>query len=137
MSEPIYTAPIDFGGPEDKTMTIVVYALYLLGFLTGGLTTLVGLVMAYVLKGGAGARGYSHYVFLIRTFWISLIWLGMAAALIIVGIPLSIILIGIPLLVLAKLVFAVAAIWYGVRCVVGLIAAAQDQPYGRPRAWLL
>lgn len=137
MSDPIYTAPIDYGGPEDKTMILVVYALYLLGFLTGGLTTLIGLVMAYVLKGGAGERGRSHYVFQIRTFWISLIWLAVAGALIVVGLPLSIILIGIPLLLLAKLIFVVAAIWYGVRCIVGLIAAAQDQPYGRPRAWLL
>ena len=137
MSDPIYTAPTDYGGPEDKTMAVVVYALYLLGFLTGGLTTLVGLVMAYVLKGGAGARAYSHYVFLIRTFWIWLLWMAIAAVLLLLGLPLSLILIGIPLLLLAKLVVVAAMVWYAVRCILGLTAAVQDQPYGRPRAWMI
>jgi uncharacterized membrane protein len=76
-------------------------------------------------------------VFQIRTFWISLIWLAAATVLVILGIPLAIILVGIPLLILAKLIIVVAAVWYGVRCVMGLIAAVQDQPYGRPRAWIL
>jgi uncharacterized membrane protein len=137
MSDPIYTAPTDYGGPDDKTMTIVVYALYLLGFITGGLTTLLGLVMAYVQKNSASERAYSHYVFLIRTFWIAVGWTLVAAALLIVGIPLSVVLIGIPLLLAAKLVMGILVIWYGVRCIVGLVAAAQDQAYGQPRSWFL
>ncbi len=137
MSDPIYTAPTDYGGPDDKTMTLVVYALYLLGYITGGLTTLIGLVMAYVLKSNASDRALSHYVFLIRTFWIALGWALVAGVLVMVGIPLSFILIGVPLLLLAKLVMAVVAVWYGVRCIIGLVAASQDQAYGRPRAWII
>lgn len=137
MSDPIYTAPTDYGGPDDKTMTLVVYALYLLGYITGGLTTLVGLVMAYVLKGAASERAFSHYVFLIRTFWIALGWALVAGVLVMVGIPLSFILIGIPMLLLAKLVMVIVAVWYGVRCIIGLVAASQDQAYGRPRAWII
>ena len=137
MSDPVYTAPTDYGGPDDKTMTLVVYALYLLGFITGGLTTLVGLVMAYVLKGGASERAFSHYVFLIRTFWIAIAWTAVAGVLLLFGIPLSPFLVGIPLLILAKLVMGLLAIWYGVRCIIGLVAATQDQAYGRPRAWIV
>ena len=66
-----------------------------------------------------------------------MVWLAIGCALFIVGLPLSIILIGIPLLILAKLIFVVAAIWYGVRCVLGLIAALDDRPYGAPRSWLV
>ena len=49
---------------------------------------------------------------------------------------LSVVLIGLPLLALAAVISAVALVWYGVRCVLGLTAALQDQPYGRPRAWI-
>ena len=61
MSDPTYSTPGVYAGPEDKTMILVVYVLYLMGFLTGGTTTLIGLVMAYVLRGGAGELGFSHW----------------------------------------------------------------------------
>jgi uncharacterized membrane protein len=137
MSDPLYPTSTAYAGPEDKTMTLVVYALYLMGFITGGLTALVGLVMAYVLRGGAGPRAFSHYVFLIRTFWLSLVWFAAATVLFIAGLPLTLVLIGIPLLILAKLVLIAAAVWYAARCIMGLVAAIEDQPYGRPRAWIL
>jgi uncharacterized membrane protein len=137
MSDPIYTHPTDYGGPDDKTMTLVVYALYLLGFVTCGMTTLVGLVMAYVLKGAASERAYSHYVFLIRTFWIALVALLAVGLLKVVGVLLTFVLIGIPLLMLAWLAVSVIAVWYGVRCIIGLVAASQDQAYGQPRAWMI
>jgi uncharacterized membrane protein len=137
MSDPIYTAPTDYGRTDDKTMTLVVYALYLLGFVTVGLTTLVGLVMAYVQKNRASERAYSHYVFLIRTFWIALAAFVAVGVVKFVGVLLTFVLIGIPLLMLAWLAVSVIAIWYGVRCIIGLVAAAQDQAYGQPRAWFL
>ncbi len=122
---------------SDKTMVVVTYVLFLMGFFTGGVTALIGLVMAYMLRREASELALSHYVFLSRTFWKGLIWLAIGGALLIVGLPLSIILIGIPLVLLAKLVFVVAAIWYGVRCTLGLVAAMADRPYGAPRSWLV
>lgn len=141
MADPLTTPPgagyPPLRGTDDKTLVIVVYVLYLVGFITAGLTTLVGLIMAYALKGNAGERAFSHYVFLIRTFWLALLWLLIACAIFVVGLPLAIILIGIPLLLLAKLIWALTALWFLVRCIVGLIAAAGDQPYARPRAWII
>ena len=124
-------------GPDDKTMTIVVYVLYLLGFITAGATALVGVVMAYVLKRNASERAYSHYVFLIRTFWGALFWLTVGFVLLALGLALMIILIGFPILWLSHGVHVLTAVWFAVRCVVGLISALNDQPYGRPRAWLV
>ncbi len=139
MTDPLYRQPAGLmvGQSSDKTMVVVTYALFLGGFVTGGVTTLVGLVMAYMLRREASELALSHYVFLAHTFWKGLIWLAIGCALLIVGIPLAIILIGIPLLILAKLIFVVAAIWYGVRCVLGLMAALDDRPYGAPRSWLV
>ena len=139
MTDPLYRNPADImvGQPSDKTTVVVVYALYLAGFVTAGLTALIGLVMTYALRGGASEIARSHYVFLARTFWMGLLWLSIGWTLFIVGIPLSIILIGIPMILLAKLIFVVAAIWYGVRCVLGLMAALTDRPYGTPRSWLV
>ena len=139
MSDPLYRQPAGLMAAQssDKTMVVVTYALFLLGFVTGGLTTVIGLVMAYMLRREASELALSHYVFLAHTFWKGLIWFAIGCALLIVGLPLSIILIGIPLVLLAKLVFVVAAIWYGARCVLGLIAALDDRPYGAPRSWLI
>ena len=139
MSDPIYRQPAGLMAAQssDKTMVVVTYVLFLTGFVTGGLTTLIGLVMAYMLRREASELALSHYVFLAHTFWKGLIWFAIGCALLIVGLPLSIILIGIPLVLLAKLVFVVAAIWYGARCVLGLIAALGDRPYGAPRSWLI
>src|SRR6185437_1059087 len=60
----------DYGGYEDRTMPAVVYVLYLLG-LFHGLTLIIGLIMAYVLRGSAGPVMAGHYTYLIRTFWTS------------------------------------------------------------------
>src|SRR5579875_2887642 len=126
MTDPLYSQPAGYRVSQpasDKTTVIVVYALYLAGFVTAGLTTIVGLVMCYVLWGGASEIARSHYEFLRRTFWFGLLWSAIGWGLFIVGLPLSLILIGIPLLLLAKLVWVVALVWYAVRCIVGLIAA--------------
>ncbi|HET6970083.1 MAG TPA: hypothetical protein VFH92_03065 [Phenylobacterium sp.] len=120
---------------EDKTMPAVCYALYLLAFVTG-ITGVAGAIVAYAQQGSAGPVMRTHYTFLLRTFWIGLVWMVLAGLVLAVGIPLSFILIGIPLLILAKLMFAVGAVWYGVRCVVGLVYLNRGEPYPRPEALL-
>jgi uncharacterized membrane protein len=142
MTDPLYSQPYSVHSPledvlNDKTYVVGVYALFLLGFFTGFVTTVIGLIMAYMLKGGAGPRAYSHYVFAIRTFWLSLV-LGLIAALVLaIGCALSVILIGIPILILAGIGCCALPIWFVVRCVIGLIAALDDRPYERPQAWAL
>lgn len=121
---------------EDKTLPAVTYALYLLAFATG-ITAVIGVILAYANQASAGPMMRSHYTFLIRTFWIGLVWCVIAGMVLAVGIPLSFILIGIPMLILAKAMFALGAVWYGLRCVVGVIYLAQGEPYPRPYAALI
>ena len=131
------TQHFDYGATEDRTMPAIAYALYLLGFITAGLTAIVGLILAYAGQGSAGPHSRSHYTFLVRTFWLGLAWCFLWGLLFAVAIPLSFILIGIPLLILAKLMLGAGVIWYGVRCIVGLIFLAQGEPYPRPYSWLI
>lgn len=122
---------------EDKTLPIVTYALFLLSFVTGGVTGLVGLIMAYASRPAASPAVASHFTFLIRTFWIGLVAGVAGVALVIWGAIFSFILIGIPFLIVGKLVLALLGVWFAVRCVVGLVKLTQDQPYPRPYAWLI
>lgn len=121
---------------DDKTMPAVCYALYLLAFATGGLTALVGAVIAHSQQVQANATMRTHYTFLIRTFWIGLVMLVASSIVMGVGAVLSIILIGIPIMGLAGLMFAATAVWYGVRCIVGLVHLSRGEPYPRPYAVL-
>lgn len=121
---------------EDKTLPAVCYALYLLGFATAGLTSIAGVIIAHSQRWGAGPDMRSHYTFLVRTFWLGLGWAFIAGLIFAVGLPLSFILIGIPLLLLAKAMWGLGAIWYGVRCIVGLVYLSRGEPYPRPMAVL-
>lgn len=121
---------------EDRTLPMVVYGLYLIG-LINGLTILVGLVIAYANRNGAGPRAQSHYIFQIRTFWTAIGWWIIGAILFVWGVPLSLILIGVPLLMLSGLIFAVGGIWFALRCIVGLLHLSRGEAYPRPRTWLV
>jgi len=125
-----------YSATEDRTMPMVVYALYFGGFLTGGLTAIVGLIIAYAQQASAGPVSHSHYTFLIRTFWLGLAWSIAWALVFAISIPFSVILIGIPFLLLAKLMLALGAVWYAVRLILGVVHLSSDRPYPRPYAVL-
>ena len=120
---------------EDKTMAVVCYALYLLAF-TNGLTAIIGLVIAMSQRASAGPVMHSHYIFLIRTFWIGLAMMIAGGVVCGVGALLTIILIGFPILALGGLILGAASIWFGVRCILGLVYLSRDEPYPRPYAVL-
>ena len=64
----------------------LIYILYLVGFVIG-ITVLIGVIMAYINRGQASNWARSHYTYLIRTFWIGLLY-GIASfllAFIIIG----------------------------------------------------
>jgi len=131
------TGQYDDGAIEDKTMPAVAYGLYLLGFVSVGITSLVGLIMALSNQGQAGPVMRSHYTFLIRTFWLGFVWSFLWGLLFAISIPLSFILIGIPLLLLSKLMLSLGVVWYGVRCIVGVVFLAQGEGFPRPYSWLI
>jgi uncharacterized membrane protein len=121
---------------EDRTLPAVVYGLYLLGLLNG-LTIVIGLVIAYANRDGAGPATRTHYVFQIRTVWTALAWWIIAMVLMFWGIPLSFILVGVPLVVIAGCIFALTHIWFALRCILGLVHLARGEAYPRPRSWLV
>lgn len=122
---------------DERTLPIVAYALYLGGFLTGGLTPIIGVIIAHAGKDNASAFVHSHYQFLIRTFWITVLGLLVGGAALAIGVVLSIILIGIPIVAVASLFLAAVGIWFAVRSVVGLVYAVQNRTYPNPRTWLV
>ena len=116
---------------EDRAMPAVVYALYILG-LFHGLTLIIGLIMAYVLRGSAGPANASHYTYQIRTFWTALVGFLIGCALVGVGIPLSFILIGIPIAWAGGVICFLAWLWAMIRCIIGAVRLAEGQPIARP-----
>jgi uncharacterized membrane protein len=95
---------------------ILAYVLYLIGWPTLHLATIVGLVLAYVQRKDArGTLWESHFRNLIETFWVALV-------VAIVAVPLCFVFIGIPILI-------GLAVWVLYRTVKGLIRAIDSQPY--------
>jgi uncharacterized membrane protein len=71
-----------------KTLTLVVYALQAAGFILGGITWIVAVVINYVKREEvAGTWLESHFRWQIRTFWFGLLWgvVGGILALVLVG----------------------------------------------------
>ena len=101
----------------------LVYFLYLLGFVLGGIPSIIGLVLAYMNRGKADAAAASHYTYQIRTFWIGLLY-GL------ISFILMAVLIG-------GLLMIAVAIWVIVRCVKGLMAAGQSDAIAAPNNWLV
>ncbi|WP_136253373.1 DUF4870 family protein [Onishia niordana] len=107
---------------QDTRVTQIIYVLYLAGLITGSVTTLIGAIMAYVYRSDASPWLQEHYRYLIRTFWIGVLYSIAAFMLGVIGI--------------GFLVMPLLALWLIVRCVIGLKAARADQPPAKPDTWL-
>ena len=130
----------DFASPatprsEDMTRVGAVYGLYLLGWISGGLTVIIGLIIAFASRAAAGPRTESHLTFQIRTVWVTVGWAILGGLLVAVGFPLSFVLIGLPILHLGMLILALLGLLFVVRCVAGIIYLARGEDYPRPRSW--
>jgi len=121
---------------DDRTMPAICYALYLLGFATGGITTIVGVILAHAQQSAASEAMRTHYTFLIRTFWGFLLLCLAGGVLFGVGAILAFILIGFPIMAVAWLIWTGATVWFVVRCVVGLVHLSRGDAYPRPLAVL-
>ena len=123
MSDPISDPAVPPRLQDDKTLPGVVYALHIAGAVTGGLTCLIGVIIAYISRKDAADWLVSHYEFQIRTFWLALLFS-------IAGIILTPVGIGVVVLVATGL-------WLVVRGVVGLSTLLKGQPYPTPKNWML
>ena len=105
-----------------KSNLQAIYVLYLLGFIFA-ITTVIGVVMAYVNRGKAAPWLDSHYTWAIRTFWIALLYALISAL--------------FSLLVIGVLGFIATAVWMIVRCVIGLQKIGRGEPIANPQSWLI
>jgi uncharacterized membrane protein len=103
-----------------RKIAIVIYILYLAAILMPPLA-IVGIVFAYIFENDATDMLVSHYTYLIRTFWIGLLFFAISGVLIPV-------VIGILLMLLSTL-------WWLIRVVKGLKDVLQFKEVRRPRGW--
>jgi len=107
--------------PVRDDWALAVYILYLAA-LVFGLTSIAGVIVAYVKIDTADPVTASHYRFQIRTFWISVLYW-------VVGGVLALVLVG----------FAILAwwfIWYLIRNIKGILALNENRPIANPTSWM-
>ena len=109
---------------EDAATTKVAYVIYILylASLLMPVLPILAVIFAYIFENDAKSFLKSHYQYLIRTFWIGMLYFIVSGALIIaiVGILLT------PLVV----------IWWFVRIVKGLKSLMREEPIVNPKTWL-
>ena len=113
--------PLVQGTTDDKTLALTIYILYLAAFVVG-VTGIVGLILAYVNKDTAPEWLKSHYVFQIRTFWIGLLFSAIGCVLVMA-------------FGLGFLILGATAIWFIVRCALGINQLMKNEAYPRPESW--
>ena len=98
----------------------VIYILLIVGTIVG-ITGIIGLIMAYVMKDGSDDWIQSHYRFQIRTFWIGLLYSMTGVLLINIGIGFYVLLF--------------AFVWLIVRCTKGLKQLENRYPVKNLESW--
>jgi len=114
--------PVTQEAPSTEGTANIIYILYLAGLVTGGITNVIGVVMAYINQDDAPDWLKTHYQFQIRTFWIGLLYLF-------IGLMLLLVFIG-------YLVFLFNLIWLIIRCVKGMKSLDQKQAHPNPTSWM-
>nr|WP_136251017.1 hypothetical protein [Ningiella ruwaisensis] len=106
---------------NDTSTAKIVYILYLVSIVIG-ITSIIGVVIAYVKKSESPAWLQTHYQFQIRTFWIGLLF-GF------IGVLTSFILIGF-------LILFFLVIWLIIRCIKGFQYLEKQQAHPNPGSWM-
>lgn len=114
-------------GPDlarNLDMLLVTYVAFLLGLITAGFGAIVGVVIAYLKRPEvAGTWRESHYTWLIRTFWIGLLFsaIGGITALFFIGF----------------LVVIATFVWFIIRLVKGWMSYSNEEAIQNPDDWFL
>jgi len=115
--------PSAMSGTTPQTWATIVWVLYIASYFTIALSSIAGLIIAYVKRDDLAGTPYaSHMTSAIRTFWISLI-VG------IIGVVLCFVLVGF-------LVLGLLALWNLFRVIRGLVYALYGKPIVDPAGWL-
>jgi uncharacterized membrane protein len=125
-SEPAKPGVPSQSGPQtarNTDMLLITYICYLISVVFG-ITVILGLVISYMQRQDvAGTWRESHYTWLIRTFWIGLLYGVVSMALATIGIGF--------LLALATLV------WFIIRVVKGWMRYANEEPVANVESWFI
>ncbi|AWZ00378.1 hypothetical protein RHODOSMS8_00825 [Rhodobiaceae bacterium] len=109
-------------GSNNSDIVKLIYLLNFGGFVTGGLTTIIGLVMAYLRRADADDLTETHFTYQIRTFWIGLLYFTISAILFV--------------FVIGMLTMVATAIWVIVRNAKGFFSMNDNEPVPDPETWL-
>ncbi|MBF5009292.1 DUF4870 family protein [Burkholderia pseudomultivorans] len=118
-----------------RTLTHVLYALYALHWFSGGITSVIAVIVNYVKRDDAAGTPYAaHFEWQIRTFWRTLIAyaIGVALILTVIGIVVSPTIL-LPV-VLGGMVMFVTSLWTLYRIIKGWLYLYDNKALD-PRAW--
>ena len=98
---------------NERTFVLISYVLHLLGSVAG-ITSIVGLVLNYLKRGGNDDVLASHHAWMIRSFWWAVLWgvIGWITIIILVG----------------WAILLAVWVWYIYRHVRGLVAFTNGEP---------
>lgn len=116
------------GTDAGRGSAMIVYILYLLSIPSAAVFALVGVIVAYVSRDGAGPLARAHLDNAIRFWWTAFWWCVGCGVLIGIGIVLTPILIGFPVLWLAALIGFIIFVWFTVKSLLGLLRLFDGRP---------
>jgi uncharacterized membrane protein len=123
VSDPVIDPAVPPRLQDAKTLPVAIYALHIASVATGGVTSVIAVILAYASRKDAPEWLASPNEFQIRTFWLGLIFAIGSAMLAVFGIGLVLI--------------AAVGVWIVVRSIIGLSTLLKGQPYPTPRNWML
>lgn len=101
---------------DARLMAVLGYGLFLFGWPCLHVSTVAGVVLAYIKRGDArGTIWQSHFDNMIETFWVSAVLGAISMVLFLVGV--------------GFLIFGLVVLWFLYRTIKGLIRAIEGRPY--------
>jgi len=111
---------------EGRLPAIIVYAIYLVGVFSANLTSPIGVIVAYAVRGGAEPWVRTHLDQQIKLFWAVVRWF---IGIFLVGVVLFPLGVGIAILILLfGPVLFLLTVWFAVKSFLGLMALLQGRP---------
>jgi uncharacterized membrane protein len=109
--------PTVYQGEEPRTLTHVLYALHTITWFSGGIFSVVAILINLVKSGELPDDFYrSHWRWQARTFWFALLWFVVTSPLFVL------------LFVPGAIAWFVIGLWYLYRCLRGWIAFGDRRP---------
>lgn len=116
----IQISPPPIEDPAAKKVAYGIYFLYLAAIALPMLPILA-IIFAYIFENDAKGILLSHYRFLIRSFWIGILYFGVSAVCVI--------------LIVGWILLPLCIVWWVIRLVKGLKSLLRNEPIANPETW--